>query len=219
MYANRYAGSRGFKPASLAASLVVNGAVVLALIYAAPNVIPAGHDPIHVRLIPLEPPPPPIPEPQPQPHHARSATHLPTVPIPRVARPAEQQPITITRVFPPAEPVDLGASGGTPTAVPTPDAPALVGASVDPRYAGALQPPYPPAERRAGHEGRVVVRVLIGPDGRVERVEKVSAASDAFFAATRDQALRKWHFKPATRGAVPVESWKTMSLRFVLKEE
>ncbi|RYE01614.1 MAG: TonB family protein, partial [Sphingomonadales bacterium] len=63
----------------------------------------------------------------------------------------------------------------------------------------------------------VSVRVLIGTDGRVKAVEQVSATSTAFFEATKRQALGKWRFKPATRGGVPQESWKTMSVRFELK--
>jgi len=51
----------------------------------------------------------------------------------------------------------------------------------------------------------------------VKAVEQVSATSNAFFEATRRQALAKWRFKPATRGGIPQESWKTMSVRFELK--
>jgi len=62
----------------------------------------------------------------------------------------------------------------------------------------------------------VVVRVLVGTDGRVKAIERVSATSDAFFAATRRQALSQWRFRPATRDGVGVESWYRMSVTFVL---
>jgi len=219
MYANRHTGSRGSKPASLGASLLLSGGVLLALVYAAPKVIPVAHKSIDVRLIPLDQPPPPVPEPRPQLHVRTAPAPLPVSPQPEVKTATEQPPITITTILPSAGPVDLGTGAG-PATEPSPlPLPPLVGASADPRYANDFQPTYPPEERRAGHEGRVVVRVLIGVDGRVEQVEKVSAASDAFFAATRDQALRKWRFKPATRGGVPVESWKVMGVTFRLQEE
>jgi protein TonB len=73
-------------------------------------------------------------------------------------------------------------------------------------------------ERRAEREGRVTVRVLIGEDGRVKQVELVSAASEAFFAATREQALAKWRFTPATKDGIPQEAWRTMSVSFVLND-
>jgi len=220
MYADRHAGSRGIRPVSLGASLLVNGAVLLALAYAAPKVLPSVNEPIHVRLIPETPPPPPDPLPSPQPRHA--ATPQPTAPEPTIDLAKPTPTIDLVR-FPPID-LDLkgdgplGGAGPSPTPSATP-LPPLVGASVDPRFAGDFQPTYPPAERRAGHEGEVVVRVLIGVDGRVRQVEKVSATSDAFFAATRERALGKWRFKPATRGDVPVEQWKTMRVHFVLEDE
>jgi len=95
----------------------------------------------------------------------------------------------------------------------------LIEASSDPRYAGDLQPVYPPSEQRAGREGRVVVRVLIGTDGRVKAVEPVSATSDAFLDTTRRQAIGKWRFRPATRDGVPVESWKRIGVSFSLNRD
>ncbi len=59
--------------------------------------------------------------------------------------------------------------------------------------------------------------MLIGTDGRVKRAERVSAASDAFWAATERRALDKWRFRPATRDGVPVEAWRTMTVRFELE--
>ena len=180
MYADRYAGRRGINPVGLGASLTINAAIILALIYAAPKVIPFKEPPIDI-------------------------------------------PTTTTIDLPQLPPIDLGSLAGSdagagPATTPTP-LPALIGASMDSRYAGDFQPAYPPAERRASREGRVVVRVLIGVDGRVKQIEKVSATSDAFFAATRQRALSKWRFKPATRGDVPVEQWKQMSVSFVLRDD
>lgn len=79
-----------------------------------------------------------------------------------------------------------------------------------------LQPPYPASEQRAENEGSVTVRILIGTDGRVKSVEKVRGASDAFFRATEQQALRHWRFKPATVDGRPVESRKVMTVHFRL---
>ncbi len=79
-----------------------------------------------------------------------------------------------------------------------------------------LQPAYPPAEERAAVEGSVTVIVTIGTDGRVKDVEKVRAASDAFYRATEQQALRHWRFKPAMVDGKPVESRKTMTVHFRL---
>lgn len=101
-----------------------------------------------------------------------------------------------------------------PTSIDPPKAPVQIAARLDAR--SELQPAYPPSEQRMGNEGAVIVRVLIGADGRVKKVEKVSAGSEAFFRATERQALRYWRFKPATLDGQPIESWQQMTVRFQL---
>jgi protein TonB len=91
-----------------------------------------------------------------------------------------------------------------------------VDAQFDPRFASALQPPYPLIEQRKEREGQVRVRVTIGPDGRVAAVQKVSATSDAFWRVTQRQALSRWRFKPATVDGSPVQSSKVLSVFFKL---
>jgi protein TonB len=104
-----------------------------------------------------------------------------------------------------------------PVYVDPPAPPKLVLAQADPRYAGLFQPEYPLREERAGVEGSVTLRVLIGTDGRVKAVELVRTDSPAFFDAAKKRALSKWRFKPATRGGTPEESWKEMTVRFQIK--
>jgi len=87
---------------------------------------------------------------------------------------------------------------------------------LDPRYAGALQPSYPPGAIRNNLEGVVTVKVLIGTDGRVKDVQAVRSDEQLFLEATRKQALGKWRFLPATRDGVAIESWREMTVRFVL---
>lgn len=98
--------------------------------------------------------------------------------------------------------------------VDPPRTPVFAQALPDPRYARDFQPNYPPSMQRMDMEGSVTVRVKIGADGRVLSVERLSAASDAFWDATRDQALRKWRFRPATRDGAPVESERVMTVHF-----
>ncbi|WP_235524059.1 energy transducer TonB [Sphingomonas sp. Leaf33] len=52
----------------------------------------------------------------------------------------------------------------------------------------------------------------------MKSVERVDAANDAFYDATRRQALNRWRFRPATRDGVPYETWRTMTVRFVLED-
>jgi len=90
----------------------------------------------------------------------------------------------------------------------------FVQALPDPRYARDFQPADPPSMQRMEMEGTVTVRVKIGADGRVFAVEKLFAASEDFWNVTREQALHKWRFRPATRDGAPVESERVMTVHF-----
>jgi len=220
MVVERYRSARGVQPVGAAAALGMSVALVGGLILSSPTVRDTVTRTLTVRHIPLvQPTPEPEPQvvPQVQPH-VEPRARTPDVVPPVVATPADK-PFTVAPI--------PGSDAGTglypietilpPIPTPTP-APVLTGPSVDPRYARDLQPLYPAGEQRAGREGLVTLRVLVGTDGRVLRVERVSAASDAFFAATERQALGKWRFRPATQGGVAVEAWRTMTVRFVLPD-
>ena len=222
MYADR-ASRKRFDPASLGLGLGINAAVVGALLYAAPNILPTPPRPPMEGITVYTPkPPPPEPVPQPKPD-SRSADPRPApAPRPEVSEaPATSGDIFVLPPAPP-QPIDpgpvTGAGEGTGPVVPPAPPPVMVGPATDARYADDYQPPYPAAERRAGNEGRVVARVLVGPDGRVRRIERISATSDAFWRATEDRALKRWRFRPGTRNGVPVEAWRTMALTFLLED-
>ena len=225
MYAGRSRISPGSRAASFSAALLINGAMILGIIYAAPKlgVITTGPE-TQIFDVPKPTPPDPIPdETKPKPVTEQPVQRDIFVPDPIV--PTETtNPVEGTTILPPDLPpigpidnIGIPSGSGTGTVVPTPTPLPLVDAEVDPRYARYLQPDYPASERRRGAEGVVVVRVQIGTDGRVKQVQKVRGDNDAFYEATRRQALTRWRFKPATRGDVPQESWKTMTVRFTIE--
>jgi len=220
MYAQKFADGPRFRPASLGAAIAINGAFIAALILANPNIITiAKPDPTRIFDVPLTKPPEktkPLPrkiEPQPQP------TTQVVTPDP-IIKPVDVTPNTVKGETVITEPLTPGTgTGTTPGTYPTdlPIIPKFIGAREDPRFARDLQPPYPDFERDAGREGVVKVRVLIGIDGRVKQAERIDGR-DSFARATIAQALAKWRFQPATRGGVPEESWKVMTVRFTLNE-
>lgn len=109
--------------------------------------------------------------------------------------------------------VGSGAGGGT-----TLQQPVLVSAVPDPSRLRDFQPAYPPAMIRAQMEGYATVRVWISASGRVEQVELVDTNDSAFWKATRDQALKRWRFRPATRDGEAVASERVMTVRFRLAD-
>ncbi|MCW6531440.1 MULTISPECIES: energy transducer TonB [Sphingomonas] len=212
MYADRFAQPRKFSPSSLAIAVALNGAVMAGLILSVPAFKKKIDDVLIIKPIPIDQPPPPQPIEQPRPKIAQHPA--PTPPIDRV-EPLVETPRTPTYVLPPLPPVDPGIGNAVDRIIDPPAKPPVtIDATIDQRYARDFQPAYPAGEQRLGNEGKVVIRVLVGTDGRVKQVERVSAPSEAFWQTTERQALTRWRFRPATRDGVPVEAWRTMTVRF-----
>lgn len=220
MTSDGFLTSKRRSPVSMGAAIAIQGVVLAGLLtMAAPTITDKVPKVLDVFDVIDPPPPDPIEpvEPQPEAPAPRPATpeqivQTPTDPIIRT----DTAPIIPTTRAPIVGTGMDTAPFVQPTPIATPK-PVLVDASVDPRYASALQPDYPGAEQRAEIEGKATVRVLIGADGRVKTVELVSADRPGFFKATEQQALRRWRFKPATRDGVAVESWKQMTVHFRLQ--
>lgn len=200
---------------SIGGALAINGLMIAGIIFAAPDMLPKEPwkiiDTYWVQPEPVPTPPTEIEQPV-----TKAATKSLFVPLKQpIAPQSEDGAITTTKI-------GTGTDGGTGTAFidepPIKVDPVLTGARINPRYAGALQPTYPPGMIREEREGVVTVRVLIGTDGRVKAVEPVKAEEGAFLEATRKQALSKWRFLPATRDGAPVESWREMTVRFQLPD-
>jgi len=201
-------------PVSLGAAFAIQGVILAGLLTMSPKLAPTVTKIFTAIPIPAIEiiPPPPMPQPDPKPE-----TRLTTAKSPLVSDPPFVLPTPPEVVIDPTGPV-VGAGGGTPITIETPKPePVFVGAQVDPRYARALQPAYPGRAQREGIEGAVTVKILVGTDGRVKQVQQVSADDPAFYRATEEQALARWRFRPATRDGVPVESWRTMTVRFKME--
>lgn len=228
MAANSFLEQKPANSISFGAVLLLHGAVIGGLLLIkGPSIWVDRAGPLETSHIPLEEPPP-VDPPKTEPQKAE----LPTlsrydVPPPLIRTPApattRADPVPIpstaeigTDVRPPMDPA-LRPSAESLIPIPPrrPD-PVRVEAQFDPRFANALQPPYPPSEVRADREGLVSVRVTIAPSGRVVAIQRISATSEAFWRATERHALSRWRFRPATLDGQPVESSKTLSVRFRL---
>ena len=217
MYADRYS-PKPVNRGSLTLSIGIVGALVAAAMLS--NTV-IHHDivdrPLETFPVAPEPPPPP-PEPQPKPQ-PRTDARMEQVVRQDPVVPTKLEAETFATTAEPLPPPPLPGTGISDVVLPVDPPkppPVLTGAQPDARV--DFQPVYPAEERRAGREGVVTLRVLIGTDGRVREVERVAAASDAFWRVTEQRALTKWRFKPATRDGAAYESWKTMTVRFRLEE-
>lgn len=219
MTADGFLAQKQRHPLAMTAAIAINVAAGTAVMLAKSGYVRIDPGTILTYPVPLPSPPPengdrPKPKPHPQ---GKPEVWTPPPPIPTETSGRTEiagttdigasigdpglPPIDLTRIEPPAKPPE----------------PVTVGPEPDPRYAGNFQPPYPPQLLRTGIEGKAVVKVLIGTDGRVKQVAIVSADDPLFADASERQALRRWRFKPATRDGVPIESWKQMTVRFEIR--
>lgn len=118
------------------------------------------------------------------------------------------------------EPTPMSIPGPPPgppaPPIAAPVAPANYGASEDPSYRQNRPPKYPGKAARAGDEGEVVLRVLVGPDGaplKVE-IEKSSRSRDLDRAAI--EAVKTWRFNPAMKNGQAVQDWVLVPINFTL---
>ncbi|MBX3560731.1 MAG: TonB family protein [Sphingomonas sp.] len=163
----------------------------------------------------VEPDPnPPETRTDPQPTQQAIAQIIPVIPPP----PVERGPITQSGDPPPSFSGTGHDIATVRQADPPPPLPVRREAEMDPRFAAAFRPPYPAPELRAQRDGVVRLRVTIGADGRVRAVERLSATSDAFWAAAERQARNHWRFRPATVDGRPVESVKVLTLHFRIED-
>ncbi len=214
-----YSDNRGFtfSPASLAGTVAFNGMVVVAAVFAAAAVIPKEDFPTLDTYA--------VPKDDPKPVEVREKQKIEpkkivaSAPVQHVTETRIRDSVGVQTSFTPSSNEIITPGVIEPPSLPlvatiTPTKPIETSAFIDKRRKGDLQPTYPMGAQREGLEGRVSVRVLVGIDGRVKAVEAVSFTDQRFLDATREQAMKKWRFVPATRNGAPVESWQTMSIRF-----
>lgn len=174
---------------------------------------------------PVEKPLAPEPEkakPQPKPA-------APEKPLPR----PQVQPRPIAgKIRPkPASPMETPLSGA-PAKEPVPDETAVTSAKEStaaakegqvaiqvsvPRYDVNPPPKYPRAARRRNYQGTVLLEVRVTVDGRAAEVKVARSSGHALLDESALAAVRGWLFTPARRGALPIETWVAVPVRFELR--
>ncbi|MBM3725961.1 MAG: TonB family protein [Acidobacteria bacterium] len=92
-----------------------------------------------------------------------------------------------------------------------------VGGNVTPaRMLAAPKPVYPAEAQSSGREGVVVVRAVVGVEGKVLGATALPG-SDAVLAPAALDAVKGWTYSPAELNGKPVEFVVTANVRFVLR--
>lgn len=125
--------------------------------------------------------------------HEDKTTAVATAPVPepRPLPPPAQTPAPVVQRPPPAAPVATATPAPTIRVIP-------------PVLLRRVEPYYPQVARRAHRQGWVEVAFTVMPDGRVDAVHVLQAEPGNLFDLAATTAVRRWVFKPATRGGQPV---------------
>jgi protein TonB len=155
-------------------------------------------------VFPIEAPPPKPPEPK-------------KVEEPPKPKPPPPKPVQKAAPRPPteAQPQQQQAAAA-PAGPPAPSGPKTVSAS----QLGYLVPPnpiYPQRSRRAGEEGKVMVRVLVDVTGRPAQVSLQASSGHRELDDSAVSAVRAAQFRPYAEGGAPQPVWVLVPINFVLQ--
>ena len=167
-----------------------------------------------------------------RPSHASTAAprseETAPVPTPEEPRPAIEPTAapasTLTHGIGEPDGVPGGQAGAVSAGVPGAQAggvPAVsLGAVVPPRFDAAYlqnpEPGYPLVSKRLGEEGKVLLRVLVNPEGLAEQVEVRQSSGHPRLDQAALGTVRRWRFTPARRGADRLAAWVLVPLSFQL---
>ena len=176
-------------------------------------------EPIAVTIL-RELPKPPPPESLPKPLPVKRIAPLPVAEPPPVVAPDLPRVVEVPTIMLPPDPPKVVAPA--PLVAPTapvaaaPPGDALVAPRFDAAYLDNPAPAYPTMSRRQHEEGRVMLRVRVGADGRAESVEIATSSGFDRLDRAAQEAVRRWRFVPARRGPDAVAAYVNVPIAFSL---
>lgn len=106
-----------------------------------------------------------------------------------------------------------GTTGATAVAA----SPRIELPSSDADYLNNPKPPYPALSKRMGEQGKVLVRTLIGTDGRAQEVQLHQSSGFERLDQAALKAAREWRYVPGKRDGVPQAMWFNVPFSFQLQ--
>jgi protein TonB len=174
---------------------------------------------VPVALVGQVVPPAPVAEPTPPEPLPPQPAPRATPPKPVAAKPAAPAPAPAPQPLAVAQaPASPSAPTGVTESAPVPAVTAPVAATAPPAPPARVEPPVldadyaaneeifrpPPAARRAGEHGTVVLKVTVGTHGMATDVELARSSGSPRLDTAALQGARLLRFKPATRAGQPI---------------
>lgn len=175
---------------------------------------------------PLAAPPPPVAEPEvkeaadpaspPNAAAVKPPPSEPAVTLPPPSEPAGPEPADVAAAVtssPPPPPPALPPPSPPPAAAPPPKA--LAPTITPPQRISMPKPVYPARARQYRKEATVIVKVLVGADGKVLDAQPVIEKADPYgFYDSATDAARQAKFQPARSDGMPIRMWTTVVISF-----
>lgn len=159
------------------------------------------------KVEPKPPPPKPKVIEKPQPRQIVAETPI-VAPADYVAPPPPPAP---------APRIEAPAAPPAPPAPPAPAGPVSLAGELSVACPERIAPAYPPASRRLGEEGMVVLRVELDEEGRVAMAHVHSSCGFRRLDEAALAAVKGWRCQPAHRNGQPVRATALQPFRFVLQ--
>jgi len=86
-----------------------------------------------------------------------------------------------------------------------------------PRYKETPPPNYPKDARRAGYEGRTLLRVEVLESGKVGQLEIATSSGFEVLDRAALKSVKSWTFVPGTRNGKKTKQWVMVPVRFSLR--
>jgi protein TonB len=174
----------------------------------------------------------PAPSPEPAPllasHNAAASFTVPATPSPAqpgaAPSPAAVAGMASSDTGSASSLTSLSTTPLSTTPLPTtPSSPSLAGRATTPAeqaarpdYAYNPKPEYPPVARQFGLTGRVMMRVLVEPDGAPREIVIANSSGHDMLDQAALRSVRAWRFVPARRAGEAHASWVEFPVRFEL---
>ena len=118
--------------------------------------------------------------------------------------------------FPPGPVESDGESGAHASSS---SGPAIPLREAIPVYRENPAPPYPLTAIRRGHEGTVVLEVLVNREGRVDELRLHQSSGYSVLDKAAMDSVKGWVFEPATIGEEKRDMWVKVPVRFQLRSQ
>ena len=163
---------------------------------------------IDVVLVQQPPRPVEVPRPIPLPNMRPPEIHIPTPPIDGLFIRMEE-----AKAVSPPPPVAAPVVAAAP---PAPE-PTLQPPRGDIAYLNNPAPAYPAVSKKTREQGRVMLRVRVDEQGKVENVFVESSSGFTRLDEAAREAVSHWRFLPARLGERAVAGWALVPINFQLR--